>query len=391
MLSVYHLRKQFSTILAVDDVSFSVRPGQIFGLIGPNGAGKTTTIRMIMDIIQPDAGSVIIDGAPMSDAGKNLVGYLPEERGLYRKNKVINVIRYFASLKGLSPRDAVHAARPLLERFNLTKYERRNVEELSKGNQQKLQFIISVLHNPRLLVLDELFSGLDPVNQVLMRDALMDLKRDNRAIIFSTHHMEQAEKLCDELLMINNGRTVLHGSPAEIKSRHGKNAVQVQFTGDAEFLRELPTVRRADIAQNFAELELDAGTDTNALISAMLPHLAISSVSRVEPSLQSIFIDIVGLPAPDASEDAEENESAKHGTVPSPLKDKKNKAFFFRGLLLLAMGVFFLLRFIQEGAIMPMLAAVTMLAGGIGFLVAFARRRSLLRREALNTTKEVER
>ncbi|MDX9758920.1 MAG: ATP-binding cassette domain-containing protein [Bacteroidota bacterium] len=292
MLQVERLRKDFTGVRAVDDVSFAVRPGQIFGLIGPNGAGKSTTIRMIMDIIQPDAGTVHIDGQPMHERLKNMIGYLPEERGLYRKNKLGNVIAYFGALKGLRPADARERARPLLEQFSLMEYERRNVEELSKGNQQKVQFVIAVLHQPRLLVLDELFSGLDPVNQVLMKDALLRLKDDNRAIIFSTHQMEQAEKLCDELLMIDHGRGVLHGSPAAIKQQFGRNALHVEFSGDGAFLRALPGVRAVDLARNYAEIELEPDARTNDLIEAMLPRLELHKVARIEPSLQSIFIDV---------------------------------------------------------------------------------------------------
>ncbi|MFZ1730220.1 MAG: ATP-binding cassette domain-containing protein [Bacteroidota bacterium] len=294
MLQVELLRKDFTGIRAVDDVSFSVKEGQIFGIIGPNGAGKSTTIRMIMDIIQPDSGRITIDGRPMSEDQKNIIGYLPEERGLYRKNKLGNVIAYFGSLKGMTPEEAREKARPLLEHFSLGDYEKRNVEELSKGNQQKVQFIISILHEPRLVVLDELFSGLDPVNQVLMQEALLQLKNDNRAIIFSTHQMEQAERLCDELLMIDKGRTVLHGTPASIKQQYGKNALHVEFTGDGTFLRDLPGVRSIDLAQNFAEIELEPDVRTNTIIEAMLPRLELHHVARIEPSLQSIFLDIAG-------------------------------------------------------------------------------------------------
>jgi ABC-2 type transport system ATP-binding protein len=294
MLDVSHLRKEFTGVVAVDDVSFRVQAGQIFGLIGPNGAGKSTTIRMIMDILQPDRGDILLDGAPMRENSKNIIGYLPEERGLYRKNKLINVISYFGGLKGMSPAEARAAARPMLEHFSLLPYEKRNVEELSKGNQQKVQFIISVLHQPRLVVLDELFSGLDPVNQELMKDALLRLRDENRAVIFSTHQMEQAEKLCDELLMIDHGRTVLHGTPADIKRIHGRNALQVEFTGDAEVLRSIPGTRVVDLSRNFAELELDDGTRTNDIIAALLPAVDVHRVARIEPSLHAIFLDIAG-------------------------------------------------------------------------------------------------
>jgi ABC-2 type transport system ATP-binding protein len=334
MLQVQQLRKDFTNVRAVEDVSFTVKAGQIFGLIGPNGAGKSTTIRMIMDIIQPDAGQVFIDGQPMNERMKNIIGYLPEERGLYRKNKLGNVIAYFGSLKGLRPDEAREMARPLLEHFSLTGYEKRNVEELSKGNQQKVQFVIAILHRPRLLVLDELFSGLDPVNQVLMKEALLQLRNDNRAIIFSTHQMEQAEKLCDELLMIDRGRTVLHGSPSAIKQQYGKNALHVEFTGDGSFLRTLPGVRSVDLTQHYAEIELDAAADTNAIIEAMLPHLELRHVSRIEPSLQSIFIDVVGK---DQAVEAERAEKA----VPVParrpmiMSHPKLRKQFINGILFL--------------------------------------------------------
>ncbi len=375
MLTVAHLRKQFSTVLAVDDVSFNVRPGQIFGLIGPNGAGKTTTIRMIMDIIQPDAGSVTIDGRPMNEGTKHLVGYLPEERGLYRKNKLINVITYFGVLKGLTSRQAHDAAMPLLERFSLLPYLKRNVEELSKGNQQKVQFIISILHRPRLLVLDELFSGLDPVNQVLMKDALLQLKQDQHAIIFSTHQMEQAEQLCDELLMINHGRTVLHGSPASIKAAHGKNALRVEFTGDGDILRGLPGVIGANIAQNYAELELSPGTRTNDVITAMLPQLEVSSVSRVEPSLQSIFIDIAGLPKPEAEVTPIDAAVIAHTAI---LKDKAARKHFFAALVSFAAMLVFGAMAANSSDVWQAALALLFAARGVWGLVSFNKRKKAL-------------
>ncbi len=338
MLEVQHLRKDFTGVRAVDDVSFAVAPGQIFGLIGPNGAGKSTTIRMIMDIIQPDAGSVFIDGQPMNERLKNVIGYLPEERGLYRKNKLGNVIAYFGSLKGLRADEAREKARPLLEHFSLTQYEKRNVEELSKGNQQKVQFIISILHDPRLLVLDELFSGLDPINQVLMKEALLQLKSENRAIIFSTHQMEQAEKLCDELLMIDKGRTVLHGSPSMIKQRFGKNALHVEFTGDGTFLREMPGVRSIDLAQNYAEIELADEVRTNDVIETMLPRLELHHVARIEPSLQSIFIDIVGKNNQAEHEAAARSAPAK-AQRPAVMKNPKVRKQFINGVIFLVTGV----------------------------------------------------
>ncbi|MCZ7558397.1 MAG: ATP-binding cassette domain-containing protein [Bacteroidia bacterium] len=376
MLVVSKLRKQFSTVLAVDDVSFAVSPGQIFGLIGPNGAGKTTTIRMIMDIIQPDAGSVTIQGQAMSARAMHLVGYLPEERGLYRKNKLLNVITYFGMLKGMSARDVRVAAMPLLERFSLLPYLKRNVEELSKGNQQKVQFIISILHKPSLLVLDELFSGLDPVNQVLMKEALIELRKDGRAIIFSTHQMEQAEKLCDELLMINHGQTVLHGAPTSIKAAYGRNALQVEFQGDGTCLRDIPGVLRADIAQRFAELELAPDTRTNDVIAAMLPLLDVSSVSRVEPSLQSIFIDIAGQPPPEAETAPAHAEVMVRTAV---LKDRTARKHFFTALAsFAAMLVFAAIAASGENLWQAALALLFAVRGAWGLLQLHKRKKALL-------------
>ncbi len=379
MLTVSNLRKQFSTVLAVDDVSFSVKPGQIFGLIGPNGAGKTTTIRMIMDIIQPDSGTVTIDGVPMQENTKHLVGYLPEERGLYRRNKLLDVIAYFGSLKGLTTRQAREAAMPLLERFSLMSYAKRNVEELSKGNQQKVQFIISILHRPKLLVLDELFSGLDPVNQVLMKEELLRLKQEQHAIIFSTHQMEQAEKLCDELVMINHGRSVLHGSPSSIKSGYGKNALRVEFLGDGAILRDLPGVISADITQHYAELELAPEVRTNDLIASMLPLLEVASVSRMEPSLQSIFIDIAGLPHEDVPEVMQLDPDALARMA--RLRDKVVKKHFIAGLIsLAAMLVFVVLAIVKQDFMFGGLALILAARGAWAF-TAYHRRKKLLRAE----------
>lgn len=354
MLSVAGLRKEFSTVVAVDDVTFRVPRGSIFGLIGPNGAGKSTTIRMIMDILQPDRGEIRFDGKSMKAAGRDIAGYLPEERGLYRKSKLIDVICYFAALKGLDRRAAREAARPWLERFGLFAHVKRNIEELSRGNQQKVQFIISVLHRPELLVLDELFSGLDPVNQVLMRDSLIELRADNRVILFSTHQMDHAEKLCDDLVLINRGRVVLEGPPADIKHRHGRNAVHISYRGDGAFLRELPGVLRADVSQNFAELELAADTGTNTLLESILPLLEVSSFARIEPSLQSIFIDTVGMPEPDA----DAAPPAVAAPTGSTVKDPRVRKAFLSLVGILLLSVVYGIMLIRRGHAPDFLGAV---------------------------------
>ena len=337
ILSIRNLRKEFSSVVAVDDISFDVDRGRIFGLIGPNGAGKTTTIRMLMKILEPDKGTITLDGAPVTQRSQNFIGYLPEERGLYRKSKLVHVITYFAMLKGMNRKAALDAAMPWIERFSLGHYLKRNVEELSKGNQQKVQFIISVLHNPSLLVLDEVFSGLDPVNQVIIRDSLLALRHEHRAIIFSTHQMDLAEKLCDELILINKGKIVLQGTPSEIKGRYGRNAVRIEYNGDGTFLGQLTGVKHADIAQNYAELELTAGSRTNDILAACLPQIDILNFARIEPSLQAIFIDTVGMPEQQPIQASDRTQAS------TAIRDPRVKRLFFltlvQFLLTLVLGV----------------------------------------------------
>jgi ABC-2 type transport system ATP-binding protein len=294
MLTVSHLRKEYAATVAVDDVSIAVRRGEIFGLLGPNGAGKTTTIRAILNIIEPDNGQILFDGKPYSPSISNRVGYLPEERGLYKKNKLLNTIQYLASLKNIPPRAAGIEARKWLERFNLQQFIHRKIEELSKGNQQKVQFIVSILHNPDLVILDEPFSGLDPVNQILLKDILMDMKNQGKAIIFSTHQMDQAEKLCDNICVINYGRVVLEGDIREIKKRYGKNSLHIEFEGDGSFLKTMPEFIKADVYQNFAEVQLYNQDAVSPILAQLVQRLEIRKFEIMEPSLHSIFIDVVG-------------------------------------------------------------------------------------------------
>jgi ABC-2 type transport system ATP-binding protein len=296
MLRVTNLRKEFATVVAVDGVSLQVQRGELFGLLGPNGAGKTTAIRTVLNIIQPDSGEITIDGRSFVPEMWNIIGYLPEERGLYRKSKIINTILYFAALKGIAAKDARPLAQQWLERFELKDMAHRKVEELSKGNQQKVQLICSLIHHPQLLILDEPFSGLDPVNQILLKDILLDLRAHNIAIVFSTHQMEQVEKLCDNICLINKGREVLGGALAEIKKTYGTNSVHLEYEGDGSFLKNIGFVKRADVYQNYAELELADIGKSNELLSMVNGKLAIRKFEIVEPSLNSIFINVVGMP-----------------------------------------------------------------------------------------------
>ncbi len=296
MLKVTNLRKEFETVIAVDGVSLQVQRGELFGLLGPNGAGKTTTIRTILNVIQPDSGEITFDGRSFTPETWNIIGYLPEERGLYRKSKIINTILYFAALKGISAKEAKPLAQQWLERFELSDAAHRKVEELSKGNQQKIQLICALIHRPQLLILDEPFSGLDPVNQILLKDILMELRTQNIAIVFSTHQMEQVEKLCDNICLINKGREVLGGALSEIKKNYGTNSVHLEFDGDGSFLKDIGFIKRADVYQNYAELELTDIGKSNQLLATLNGKLALRKFEIVEPSLNSIFINVVGMP-----------------------------------------------------------------------------------------------
>ena len=329
MLRVSNLRKAFSTVVAVDNVSLEVQRGELFGLLGPNGAGKTTTIRTVLNIIAPDSGSITFDGKSFSPEMWNIIGYLPEERGLYRKSKILNTILYFAALKGMNEREAKPVAYQWLERFGLKDSAHRKVEELSKGNQQKVQLIISLLHRPQLLILDEPFTGLDPVNQILLKDVLMDLRQQNVAIIFSTHQMEQVEKMCDNISLINKGKEVLSGSLRDVKKRYGTNSLRIEFEGDGEFLKSLTNVKRADVYQNYAELELTDPAGSRAILSQVGDKLNLRKFEIVEPSLNSIFINVVGPPPESPELTAPPVVAAKKPKAPSDPRVKKE----FRSVL----------------------------------------------------------
>jgi ABC-2 type transport system ATP-binding protein len=291
-VEVNNIAKSYADKVAVDDISFTVTPGEIFGLIGPNGAGKTTTIRMMMDIIKPDSGQINILGEQLSEATKNKIGYMPEERGLYKKLRVLETIIYLASLKGTDKYVAGEKASELLERTGMLVHKKKKIEELSKGMGQLIQFIITVTHDPQLVILDEPFAGLDPVNTELLRDMFFDLKNQGKTVILSAHQMNQVEELCDRILMINNGQAVLYGDLAEIKSRYRSNSVIVNVQGE---LGEVPGVAEKRVHKGYIELVLDGQTTSQQLLEYLIKQgLLIDRFEVATPSLNEIFLKEVG-------------------------------------------------------------------------------------------------
>src|SRR6202789_951641 len=236
IVELQHVRKAYDTKIAVADLSFTIEPGTMFGLLGPNGSGKTSSIRMMIGITVPDSGEVSLFGEPFKRKNLHRVGYLPEERGLYKKMKVIDQLIFLGQLHGLDATTATKRAHVWCERMDITEAIPKKTEELSKGMQQKIQFIAALLHEPELIIMDEPFSGLDPVNAVLMQETLMELRRDGKAILFSTHRMDQVEKLCDEICLVHRGEAVLSGRMREVKSRYERNQLIIDFDGDDGFL-----------------------------------------------------------------------------------------------------------------------------------------------------------
>ncbi len=288
--------KAYDTKVAVDNLSLTIEAGQMFGLLGPNGAGKTSSIRMMMGITIPDSGKVSLFDKPFDRASLDRVGYLPEERGLYKKMKVIDQLVFFGSLHGLAAEDARKRATAWAERMEIADALQKKTEELSKGMQQKIQFISCLLHRPGLIVMDEPFSGLDPVNAVLVERTLLELKDQGNAILFSTHRMDQVEKLCESICLINNGRAVLAGKMREIKSRYERNHVIVEFEGNADFLKS-EEIAEAKNFSGHAEIRLKPHGDAQKLLHQAAAMATIYRFELLEPSLEEIFIETVGDPA----------------------------------------------------------------------------------------------
>jgi ABC-2 type transport system ATP-binding protein len=294
IVELNHVRKVYDTKVAVEDLSFSIEPGTMFGLLGPNGSGKTSSIRMMIGMTMPDSGTVSLFGKPYSRAVLIRVGYLPEERGLYKKMNVLDQLIFFGQLHGLSASEATRRSRHWCERLLITEAIPKKTEDLSKGMQQKIQFIASLLHEPKLIIMDEPFSGLDPVNAALLMDTLIDLRKQGKTILFSTHRMDQVEKLCDSIAIIYQGRLVLSGSMREIKSRYPANRIHVHFSGDASFL-EHPSIADAKHYAGLAEIILsDPNAAQSILAQAIANGTAITRFEVLEPTLEEIFIETVG-------------------------------------------------------------------------------------------------
>jgi len=293
MLLVENLVKEFKNTTAVDNISFKVEPGKIFGLLGPNGAGKTTTLRTVLNIIKPTSGKILFNNQFITTDSLNRIGYLPEERGLYRKSKVIDVILYFAELKNLRRSEAVLQADSWLKKLDITHYRNTKIDELSKGNQQKVQFIMSVIHNPQLLILDEPFTGFDPINQQEIRELIFSFVSEGKIIILSTHQMETAEKLCTDIFLLNKGKEVTSGKLSNIKKEFGGKHIEIKYEGDVSFLSSMPEVITADSYNNYAEVHLKDLVKPSDFLKKITNRIDISHFSVIEPTLNRIFIDLI--------------------------------------------------------------------------------------------------
>jgi ABC-2 type transport system ATP-binding protein len=290
-IEVSHVSKTYGDRTVVNDVSFDVGEGEIFGLIGPNGAGKTTTIRIMMDLIKPDSGEVKLLGERSSEAAKDSIGYLPEERGLYLNLTVFESLVYLATLKGVASHLAAERADELLRRVDLLPHKQKKVKELSRGMGQFLQFLVTIIHEPRVVILDEPFANLDPVNTERIKDMVLELRNRGRAIILSTHRMNDIEELCDRIVMIDEGRTVLYGELAEIKARYRNNSVLLEYEGE---LGEVSGVTRRQDRDGRTELFLDSGTTPQQVLAQLLEQgLIVNRFEVATPPLHDIFLQVV--------------------------------------------------------------------------------------------------
>ncbi|HTF90585.1 MAG TPA: ATP-binding cassette domain-containing protein [Planctomycetota bacterium] len=292
-LTLEHVTKRFGSYKAVDDLSLAIPTGSIYGFLGPNGAGKTTTIRMVTNIIQPDEGNIRVLGEKSSELTKDRLGYLPEEKGLYKKMKCAEILAYFGKLKGMDSGAAKAKAYELLERYGLAEWSDKRCEALSKGMSQKVQMLGTIIHDPNLLILDEPFSGLDPVNVEILRDLILDQRKAGRTVIFSTHGMEQAEQICDFIFLIDKGKKVIDGPLSQVR-KSAEQAVMLDYDGDGSRLATLPGVVRVNDSGKSAELFLAPGTDPQVLLRALIGMVKVRRFDQREPSLHEVFVRAVG-------------------------------------------------------------------------------------------------
>ena len=295
VIQVEQINKVFGDHVAVDHLSFEVEQGEVFAFLGPNGAGKTTTLRIILDILKPDSGTISVFGGPLTEEKKNYIGYMPEERGLYRNVPLEDLLVYLGTLKGMSASDARKRATDLLTRVDLGGYLKKKVSELSKGMQQKVQFIATILHRPRLIIADEPFSGLDPVNTLALKDLMLDLHKDGMTVVMSTHQMWQVEEMADRLVMIDHGRRVLYGPVDEVRRTYAQNAVVVEGEGDWAAIPGVKDVRANDSGRTFT-LRLAEGVKPDDVMRdlAISPNHTVRSYALAVPSLNDIFIQVAG-------------------------------------------------------------------------------------------------
>ncbi|HEU5380785.1 MAG TPA: ATP-binding cassette domain-containing protein [Ktedonobacteraceae bacterium] len=307
-LHAEQINKWFGPVHVIQNLSMEVREGALFGFLGPNGAGKTTTMRMILDLLRPESGRITWNGTEVRKIPRRFWGYLPEERGLYPKVRVEDQLLFLARLQGLSRLAASRRLDEWLERLEMTEYRTQKVEALSKGNQQKIQFLATILHDPLILIMDEPFSGLDPVNTAVLKDALLEMHRQGKTIIFSTHQLEQVEELCEDVLIIDHGQTLLSGSVREVKRQHGRNVVRLKLENDTQalWLDMLPGVHVTKRRQDYIEMQIQATLSPNGIVETALQHGGIiSRFEQAEPSLTDIFLEHV-------------QKRASNGTFPTP-------------------------------------------------------------------------
>jgi len=293
IIEIKNVTKRFNGVTAVDNLSFIAESGKIYGFLGSNGAGKTTTIRMIMGIIKPDSGEIKVFGDKISEQNKGQIGYIPEERGLYKKYKVIGLLMYFARLKGMNYTEASKNIDIWLDKVNLKDRANNKIEELSKGMQQNIQLIVSLINDPNLVILDEPFVGLDPINARNMKDIILKLKESGKTIIFSTHQMNEAERLCDHIFLINKGKKLIDSPISEVKKKYSKNFVTVEFKNKMPDLKGISIIKNLYYEGNKVEIELIKNADSNKLLELLLEKEDIKKYEISESSLESIFVEVV--------------------------------------------------------------------------------------------------